>query len=81
LGLLHGRKKHQCCYGGSSAVDNYSENPLLKGIEQDGKVSLNLKLKREGQFSGDMSIGGGLFEGGKAVHQDNVTVLGITKKV
>jgi hypothetical protein len=27
-----------------------------------------------------MSIGGGLFEGGKAVHQDNVTVLGITKK-
>jgi hypothetical protein len=34
------------------AVDNYSENPLLKGIEQDGKVSLNLKLKREGQFFG-----------------------------
>jgi hypothetical protein len=28
------------------AVDNYSENPLLKGIEQDGKVSLNLKLKK-----------------------------------
>jgi hypothetical protein len=28
------------------AVDNYSENPLLKGIEQDGKVSLNLKKER-----------------------------------
>jgi hypothetical protein len=63
------------------AVDNYSENPLLKGIEQDGKVSLNLKLKKgKVSFSGDMSIGGGLFDGGKAVHQDNVTVLGITKK-
>jgi hypothetical protein len=52
---------------------------LLKGIEQDGKVSLNLKLKREGQFFGWYEYGG-LFEGGKAVHQDNVTVLGITKK-
>jgi hypothetical protein len=63
------------------AVDNYSENPLLKGIEQDGKVSLNLKLKKgKVSFSGDVSYGGGLFEGGKAVHQDNVTVLGITKK-
>jgi hypothetical protein len=46
------------------AVDNYSENPLLKGIEQDGKVSLNLKLKKgKVSFSGDMSIGGGLFDG------------------
>jgi hypothetical protein len=62
------------------AVDNYSENPLLKGIEQDGKVSLNLKLKREGQFLGD-GIGGGLFEGGKAVHQDNVTVLVVLKSL
>ncbi|MDG2432219.1 hypothetical protein [Flavobacterium sp.] len=63
------------------AVDNYSENPLLKGIEQEGKVSLNLKLKKgKVNFSGDLSYGGGLFDGGKAVHQDNVTVLGITKK-
>lgn len=63
------------------AVDNYTENPLLKGIEQDGKVSLNLKLKKgKVSFSGDVSYGGGLFEGGKAVHQDNVTALGITKK-
>lgn len=28
------------------AIDNYTENPLLKGIEQGGKVSLNLKLKK-----------------------------------
>lgn len=63
------------------AVDNYTENPLLKGIEQDGKVSLNLKLKKgKVSFSGEVSYGGGLFEDGKSVHQDNVTVLGLTKK-
>lgn len=62
------------------AVDNYSANPLLKGIEQGGKVSLNLKLKKgKLSFSGDVSYGGGLFEKGRAVHQDNITVLGITK--
>jgi anionic cell wall polymer biosynthesis LytR-Cps2A-Psr (LCP) family protein len=39
------------------AVDNYSENPLLKGIEQDGKVSLNLKLKKgKVSFSGDTVV-------------------------
>jgi hypothetical protein len=63
------------------AVDNYTENPLLKGIEQDGKVSLNLKLKKgKVSFSGEVSYGGGVFEDGKSVHQDNVTVLGLTKK-
>jgi hypothetical protein len=42
---------------------------------------LNLKLKKGKVSLGDMSIGGGLFDGGKAVHQDNVTVLGTTKSL
>jgi hypothetical protein len=33
------------------AIENYSENPLLKGIENGDKVALNLKLKkRENRF-------------------------------
>ncbi|MGY0408778.1 MAG: hypothetical protein ACWIPJ_10565, partial [Polaribacter sp.] len=40
------------------AIDNYSENSLLKGIEQGGKVSLNLKLKKgKTDFSGNFDMG------------------------
>ncbi len=62
------------------AIDNYSENPLLKGIEQDGKVSLNLKLKK-GKFdvSGSVDIGVGLFEGFSEALKIGSTILGITK--
>jgi len=47
------------------AIENYSENPLLKDIEQGGKVSLNLKLK-EGKFdfSGDLETSSGVFDDG-----------------
>lgn len=45
------------------AIDNYSENPLLKGIEQGGKVSLNLKLKEnKTNYSGNLVSGVGLFD-------------------
>jgi hypothetical protein len=47
------------------AIENYSENPLLKGIEQGGKVSLNLKLKSgKVDFSGDLETSTGLFDDG-----------------
>ncbi len=45
------------------AIDNYAENPLLKGIEQGGKVSLNLKLKKnKTNYSGNITAGFGMFD-------------------
>lgn len=45
------------------AIDNYAENPLLKGIEQGGKVSLNLKLKKnQTNYSGNLVSGLGMFD-------------------
>ncbi|WP_426062929.1 hypothetical protein [Flavobacterium sp. DSP2-3-1] len=62
------------------AVDHYAENPLLKGIEQNDKVSLNLILKKGRlDFSGDITTGVGLFDKGKMAHDDSATLLGITK--
>jgi hypothetical protein len=62
------------------AVDHYTENPLLKGIEQNDKVSLNLTLKKgKLDFSGDITTGLGLFDNEKVAHDDSATLLGITK--
>ena len=62
------------------AVDHYAENPLLKGIEQNDKVSLNLTLKKGRlDFSGDITTGLGLFDNEKVAHDDSATLLGITK--
>lgn len=45
------------------AIDNYSENPLLKDIEQGGKVSLNLKLRKNTtNCSSNLSLGLGMFD-------------------
>lgn len=42
------------------AIENYSENKLLKGIENSEKVALNLKLKSDKlDFSGGLDINGG----------------------
>lgn len=63
------------------AVDHYSENPLLKGIEQNDKVALNLTLKKgKIDFSGDGGYGNGSFDQGSTAHDANATLLGITKK-
>lgn len=63
------------------AVDHYSENPLLKGIEQNDKVALNLTLKKgKIDFSGDGGYGNGSFDQGSTTHDANATLLGITKK-
>lgn len=62
------------------AIDNYTENPLLKGIEQGGKVSLNLKLK-EGSLdvSGNGDFGGGWFSDGDPAYKIGANILGVTK--
>lgn len=62
------------------AIDNYAENPLLKGIEQGGKVSLNLKLKKgKTDFSGDIDVGVGSFKDKSQSYDLNATLFGLNK--
>ena len=62
------------------AIENYSNNPLLKGIENDDKVALNLKLKKgKVDFSGTVDYGSGFAEGGKQMHDIGSNILGISK--
>lgn len=62
------------------AIDNYAENVLLKGIEQGGKVSLNLKLKKgKVDVSGNFDLGSGWFDNGNQAFNLNSNILGITK--
>ena len=62
------------------AIESYSENPLLKGIENGEKVALNLKLKKGRiDFSGNIDLGVGIFEKGKQALNINSNILGITK--
>ncbi len=62
------------------AIDNYTENPLLKGIEQGGKVSLNLKLKkRQFDISGNFDLGGGWFDNKKPALDLHSNILGIAQ--
>ncbi|MEO6547464.1 MAG: hypothetical protein ABIN94_05670 [Ferruginibacter sp.] len=62
------------------AIENYSDNPLLKGIENGNKVALNLKLKKgKFEFSGDMDVGSGVSAEGKLMQNTGSNVLGISK--
>lgn len=62
------------------AIDNYAENPLLKGIEQGGKVSLNLKLKQgKIDLSGNLDFGNGWFDTDNQSFNFGSNMLGITK--
>ncbi len=62
------------------AIENYFENPLLKGIESGDKVALNLTLKKgKIDFSGNIDLGVGVFEKGKQALNINSNILGITK--
>ncbi|WP_245539745.1 outer membrane beta-barrel family protein [Psychroflexus tropicus] len=62
------------------AIDNYAENPLLKGIEQGGKVSLNLKLKKgKLDVSGNLDISTGWFDNDELALNLGSNILGITK--
>ena len=62
------------------AIENYSENLLLKGIESGDKVALNLTLKKgKIDFSGNLDFGVGIFENKKQALNVNSNILGITK--
>ncbi|MFY0632057.1 MAG: hypothetical protein JXR05_16985 [Flavobacteriaceae bacterium] len=62
------------------AIDNYSENPLLKNIENGDKVVLNLKLKKgKIDFSGNFDAGLGSFNDSNIASNTNLNILGITK--
>lgn len=59
------------------AIDNYSPNPLLKGIEDGDKVALNLVVKnKKTDYSGNTDLGTGLL-GQKAAFDASANLLGI----
>lgn len=63
------------------AIENYSENQLLKGIESADKVSLNLKLKKgKTDNSGNIDLGLGLNSNLNILNNSNINILGISKK-
>lgn len=63
------------------AIENYSENILLKGIEQSNKVALNLKLKdNKVDISGNIDFGTGFFnKKTKKPVNASTNLLGINK--
>ncbi|QXP60804.1 hypothetical protein [Olleya sp. HaHaR_3_96] len=62
------------------AIENYSENALLKVIEDGEKVAINLVLKKgKFDFSGNIDTGLGFFEDLDLAHFTNATLLGVTK--
>jgi len=62
------------------AIENYSENSLLKGLENGNKVVLNLKLKKgKMDFSGNLGLGSGLFNDLEPSFLSDNNILGITK--
>jgi hypothetical protein len=63
------------------AIENYSENPLLKNIETGDKVVLNLKIKKgKHDISGNIDAGLGVFSNLKPSTLLNSTMLGINNK-
>ncbi|NII28826.1 carboxypeptidase regulatory-like domain-containing protein [Pseudoflavitalea sp. X16] len=57
------------------AIDNYNDNPLLKGLVNTNKQVLNLKLKKKVLLSGNTDLGGGV-PGGK--YDNRINLLSIT---
>lgn len=64
------------------AIDNYNKNVLLKGIESDGKVSLNLKLiKGKSDYSGNFENALGLKNNLNMALYSNSYIMQISSKV
>lgn len=62
------------------AIENYSENALLKGIEASDKVALNLKIKKgKIDLSGNIDWASGFNSNNKQVSAINSTLLQISK--
>lgn len=63
------------------AIENYSSNPLLSGIETGDKVALNLKLKKgKTDFSGTVDLGSGVFDDFSDAQNLGSTLIGVSKK-
>ena len=63
------------------AIDNYSANSLLKGIENSEEVSINLKLKKgKLDISGDEKIGSGVDDNIDPRNNIHLNLLGVSKK-
>ncbi|MFD2586413.1 hypothetical protein ACFSQJ_05705 [Croceitalea marina] len=63
------------------AIENYSENKLLKGIESSDKVILNLKLKdNKSDISGTANLGLGYADDDTVPVDSSLDILGINKK-
>ncbi len=59
------------------AIENYSKNPLLKGIENSGAVVLNLKLKKnKTDYSGTADLGYGY--GDRNYVDATTTLIGVS---
>ncbi|MDR7208343.1 hypothetical protein [Flavobacterium piscis] len=64
------------------AIDNYTNNSLLKGIESEGKVALNLKLKKgKTDFSGNFENAFGLKNDLNPAFYSNSYVMQISSRV
>ena len=62
------------------AIENYSENKLLKGIESSEKVALNLKLKSgKTDFSGSIDANQGYSDNLEVRSDASINILGINK--
>ncbi len=62
------------------AIEHYSNNPLLKGIEDGDKVALNLVVKnKKADYSGSADLGTGVL-GEKEAVDASANVLGISAK-
>ena len=63
------------------AIENYSDNPLLKGIEEGDKVALNLTLKkRKAEYSGDADLGLGILHPADVAFDESFNLLGISSR-
>lgn len=63
------------------AIENYSDNPLLKGIESGDKVALNLTLKKKKtDYSGSVDAGLGFMNPNNIATDAATNLLGISKK-
>ena len=63
------------------SIDNYSANPLLKGIENSEEVAINLKLKKgKLDISGNGNLGSGFDNNIDPRNDLNFNLLGISKK-
>ncbi|WP_374174774.1 hypothetical protein [Flavobacterium tructae] len=63
------------------AIDNYTSNPLLKGIENSDNVSVNLKLKKgKTDLSGNGNIGSGFDSDINARNDLKINLLSVSKR-